>query len=56
MTNLAETAVDTGAVITSIETVALRAALEKEFRGSHYHMTPARHVGNTRPDVRGHSR
>ena len=30
---------DAGGVITSIETVALRAPLEKEFRGSHYHMT-----------------
>ena len=37
--DLRETGVDAGAVITSIDTVALRAALEKEFRGSHYHMT-----------------
>ena len=39
VTDLRETVVDAGAVITCIDTVALRAALEKEFRGSHYHMT-----------------
>ena len=39
VTDWRESVVDPGVVITSIETVALRAALEKEFRGSHYHMT-----------------
>src|SRR5579862_9389173 len=39
VTDLSETVAGAGAVITGIDTVALRAALEKEFRGSHYHMT-----------------
>jgi len=36
---MSETVVDAGVVITGIETVPVRAPLENDFRGSHYHMT-----------------